>query len=162
MADIFFSYSSADRERVRLIHDALEAQGFEVFWDQKVPPGVDWDTWIRQNLARSKCAIVFWSGASVASNNIRHEAAIAKEQGKLIPVLLEPLTVGQFPMGLYTIQAVNLADWNGDLGHEDWRKLSREVKAKLYQPALRIMHWPNRTLITRRGPEWVSFRAGWY
>jgi hypothetical protein len=37
MTDIFFSYSSADRERVRPIRDALVAQGFEVFWDQ-VPP----------------------------------------------------------------------------------------------------------------------------
>ena len=32
MTDIFFSYSSADRERVRPIRDALAAQGFEVFW----------------------------------------------------------------------------------------------------------------------------------
>src|SRR5215207_4619715 len=32
----------------------------------------------------------------------------------------------------------------------------------LYQPALRIMHWPNRTPITGSGPDWVSLRAGWY
>ncbi len=31
-----------------------------------------------------------------------------------------------------------------------------------FQPALRIMHWPNRTPITGSGPEWVSLRAGWY
>jgi hypothetical protein len=61
VTDIFFSYSSADRERVRPVRDALVAQGFEVFWDQQVPAGVDWDTWIRQHLAKSKCAMVFWS-----------------------------------------------------------------------------------------------------
>jgi hypothetical protein len=131
VADIFFSYSSADRERVRPIHDALEAQGFEVFWDQEVPPCVDWDTWIRQNLAKSKCAVVFWSATSIVSHNVRHEAVIANEQRKLVPVLLESLTADQFPMGLYTTQAVNLADWNGDIEHQGWSHFSREITTKL-------------------------------
>src|SRR5262249_45548758 len=131
MTDIFFSYSSVDRERVRPIHDALVAQGFQVFWDQQVPAGVDWDTWIRQHLANCKCAMVFWSSASIASRNVRHEATIADQEGKLIPVLLEPLNARQFPMGLYAQQAANLVDWNGDLNHEEWDKLRREFEAKL-------------------------------
>jgi hypothetical protein len=76
--------------------DALAAQGFEVFWDQEVPTGLDWDSWIRQHLAKCKCAMAFWSAASVASDNVRHEAMVAKQQGKLISVLLEPLTIQQF------------------------------------------------------------------
>jgi chromosome segregation ATPase len=131
VTDIFFSYSSADRERVRPIRDALVAQGFEVFWDQEVPSGLDWDSWIRQHLAKCKCAMAFWSAASVASDNVRHEAVVAKQQGKLISVLLETLTAQQFPMGLYAQQAANLADWNGDPNHKEWRKLRREYEAKL-------------------------------
>ncbi|HEY7005674.1 MAG TPA: TIR domain-containing protein [Sphingomicrobium sp.] len=131
MTDIFFSYSSVDRERVRPIRDALVAQGFEVFWDQEVPTGLDWDSWIRQHLTRSKCAMAFWSAASIASDNVRHEAVVAKQQGKLISVLLEPLTALQFPMGLYAQQAANLADWNGDPNHDEWRKFRREYEAKL-------------------------------
>jgi TIR domain/PAN domain len=131
VTDIFFSYSSADRERVRPVRDALVAQGFEVFWDQEVPTGLDWDTWIRQHLAKCKCAMAFWSAASVASDNVRHEAMVAKQQGKLISVLLEPLTIQQFPMGLYAQQAANLAGWDGDTNHSEWRKLQREYEAKL-------------------------------
>jgi TIR domain-containing protein len=131
VTDIFFSYSSADRERVRPIRDALAAQGFEVFWDQEVPTGLDWDSWIRQHLAKCKCAMAFWSAASVASDNVRHEAVVAKQQGKLISVLLESLTAQQFPMGLYAQQAANLADWNGDPNHNEWRKFRREYEAKL-------------------------------
>jgi hypothetical protein len=131
VTDIFFSYSSADRERVRPVRDALVAQGFEVFWDQEVPTGLDWDSWIRQHLAKCKCAMAFWSAASVASDNVRHEAVVAKQQGKLISVLLENLTAQQFPMGLYAQQAANLADWNGDPNHKEWRKLRREYEAKL-------------------------------
>jgi hypothetical protein len=131
VTDIFFSYSSADRERVRPIRDALVAQGFEVFWDQQVPPGMDWDTWIRQHLTKSKCAMAFWSATSVSSDNVRHEAMVAKQQGKLISVLLEPLTAEQFPMGLYAQQAANLSGWNGDHSHDEWRKFRREFEAKL-------------------------------
>jgi hypothetical protein len=131
MTDIFFSYSSTDRERVRLIRDALAAQGFEVFWDQQVPAGEDWDSWIRQQLANSKCAMVFWSATSVRSRNVRHEATVASQQDKLITVLLEPLMAQQFPMGLYTQQAVNLSEWDCDVGHDEWRKLQREFEAKL-------------------------------
>ena len=131
MTDVFFSYSSADRERVRPIHDALVADGFEVFWDQQVPTGMDWDSWIRQHLARSKCVMAFWSATSVSSDNVRHEATVAKQQGKLISVLLEPLAAEQFPMGLYAQQAANLSDWNGDPGHDRWRKFRREFEAKL-------------------------------
>src|SRR5262245_25976562 len=75
--------------------------------------------------------MAFWSAASVASDNVRHEAVVAKQQGKLISVLLESLTAQQFPMGLYAQQAANLADWNGDPNHKEWRKLRREYEAKL-------------------------------
>jgi hypothetical protein len=131
MTDIFFSYRSNDRERVRHVRDAFAALGFEVFWDQQVPAGVDWDAWIRRHLAQAKCAIVFWSATSVTSDNVRHEATVAKQQNKLIPVILEQLTIEQFPIGLYAQQAANLIDWNGDFDAPEWRKLRREVEAKL-------------------------------
>ena len=73
MTDIF-SYSSTDRERVRPIRDALVAQGFELFWDQQVPDGKD--SWIRQHLTKSKCAMAFWSATRVSSDNVRHEVAV--------------------------------------------------------------------------------------
>src|ERR1043166_2142220 len=131
MIDIFFSYKSDDRERVRPVRDAFAALGFDVFWDQQVPAGVDWDSWIRRHLAESKCAIVFWSSASAASDNVRHEATVAKQQGKLVAALLEPLTAAQFPMGMYSQQAANLVDWRGDLNDAAWGNLRREVESKL-------------------------------
>jgi hypothetical protein len=91
VADIFFSYSSHDRERVRQVRDALADNGFDVFWDQQTSAGMDWDTWIRRELGKSKCAVVFWSATSAASDNVRHEATVAKQQGKLISVFIDPL-----------------------------------------------------------------------
>ena len=128
MTDVFFSYSSKDRERVRPIRDALVAEGFDVFWDQEVPPGRNWDEWIRQHLDTARCAIVFWSGHSVKSDNVMHEATVAKNFGKLIPVLLDPIEANQFPMGHYTTQALVIAPEG--IAPATLQRLSAEVEAK--------------------------------
>ena len=75
--------------------------------------------------------MAFWSATSVVSDNVRHEATVAKQQGKLTSVLLEPLAAEQFPLGLYAQQAANLSGWGGDYGHDEWRKFRREFEAKL-------------------------------
>ena len=131
MTDIFFSYSSKDRERVRPMHEALEKMGFDIFWDQQVPAGTDWDNWIKDHLKRCRAAIVFWSSNAVASNNVRQEATIASNEGKLVQVMFEPLRPEQFPMGLYSAQAMNLAEWTGDTTDQKWFLLLRELEVKV-------------------------------
>jgi hypothetical protein len=131
VADIFFSYSRRDRERVGLVRNALAEMGFEVFWDQETPSGSDWDTWIRGELAKSKCAVVFWSATSIVSDNVRHEAVVAKEQMKLISVFLDQLPARDLPMGFYSQQAADLSKWDGDQEDAEWRKFRGEFEAKL-------------------------------
>ena len=131
MSDIFLSYSSKDRDRVAPIRESLTALGYDVFWDQQVPAGIDWDTWIRGELSKSRCALVVWSEASVASPNVRHEATVAEASRKLIPALIDPLTASQFPMGLYSVQAANLVGWSGHDDNAEWRKLLREVELRI-------------------------------
>lgn len=131
MSDVFFSYSNKDREIVRPVREQLSELGFDVFWDQVVPPGQDWDTWIRGELGRARCAVVFWSKTSVASRNVRHEASIASEQGKLIPALLEAISSSDFPLGHHTVQAARLFERKGG-GHErEWSKLCEQIEAKV-------------------------------
>lgn len=117
MADIFLSYASADRERVRPLHAALVARGFGVFWDIETPPGANWDQWIRGKIEHAKVVVVFWTQTSAKSVNVQHEAAIAREDGKLVPVQLEAMRAVDFPMGFYTTQALKLDDWSGAETH---------------------------------------------
>ena len=140
MTDIFFSYSSKDRARAQPVRDALANRGFVVFWDQEVPAGTDWDTWIRRHLTDAKCVIVLWSKHSILSDNVRHEAVIAREQTKLVPVLLDEIRADQFPMGQHAVQAANLSSWDGDLNAAEWAKLLNQVESKL------TPEWIRRTL----------------
>lgn len=134
MIDVFLSYSSADIGRANKLVGALESAGLTVFWDQATPPGVDWDTWIRAKLSDSRSVVVLWSKTSVASANVRHEAIIARDQGKLIPVLLEAVDPKDFPMGLYLVQGLKLSDWNGETTSEAFHRLLEHLGTKQALP----------------------------
>ena len=130
LTDIFFSYSSKDRDRVEAAHKALTERGFDVFWDLQVPAGIDWDRWIHARLDQSRCVIVFWTANSAASDNVRHEVAIARKQGKLFQVLLDPLDEHDLPMGTLADQAVKLMNWRGNATDPEWAKLIVAVEEK--------------------------------
>ena len=108
MPDVFISYSSKDRAVAERVRDALGEAGYDVFWDQQIPAGTDWDSWIRERLTHSRLAIVLWSKASVASPNVRHEAIIARDSGGLLPLLVDELAPSDFPMGLLMVQALKI------------------------------------------------------
>jgi hypothetical protein len=142
VTDVFLSYSSKDRggtnddgtprpDRVTPIVELLEAQGFEVFWDQDVPTGVNWNKWIKDKLTAAKCAVALWSEHSVESDPVAHEATIAHKQGKLISVLIDQLEAEHVPMGLYTHQAVKLVGWSGEDDDENWQKILGAIEAKI-------------------------------
>ncbi len=130
MPDIFLSYSSKDREVAERIQAGLAEEGYDVFWDQATPPGIDWDTWIRNQLKQARCVIVLWSRDSVASPNVRHEAMIGRDTAKLLPVLVEELTPDDFPMGLFFVQALNVGRTKKSLT-ASWPKLLEEVRARV-------------------------------
>ncbi|HEV7690925.1 MAG TPA: toll/interleukin-1 receptor domain-containing protein [Hyphomonadaceae bacterium] len=130
MADVFLSYSSKDRAAAERVQQVLERAGIDVFWDQETPAGADWDTWIRDKLANAKAAVVLWSKESVKSPNVRHEAVVARDAGKLVPVMIDTLAPSDFPMGLYLVQGVQLQDWrNSNSG--GMARLISEVEARL-------------------------------
>jgi hypothetical protein len=68
LTDIFFSYSSKDRDRVETAHKALTERGFDVFWDLQVPAGIDWERWIKAQLDQLRSVIVFRIGNPDASS----------------------------------------------------------------------------------------------
>ena len=124
MADVFVSYAREDSARAGQIARALEAQGLDVFWDTEIPPGQTWSDFIEAKLAVCKVAVVLWSTHSVTSQAVREEARIGRDKGKLIPALIESVSV---PLGFGEVQAANLTAWNGDPNAPEWRRLVEAV-----------------------------------
>ena len=65
MADIFLSYKREDRDKVKLIVEALQAKGWTVWWDTRIGAGESWDQVIEAQLKAAKCVLVVWSKRSV-------------------------------------------------------------------------------------------------
>ena len=94
MADIFLSYASSDRERARVLAEALGERGLKVWWDRTIPPGRVFDEVIQEALQTAKCIVVLWSAESVKSNWVKTEAGEGLAQGKLVPALIEAVASG--------------------------------------------------------------------
>lgn len=111
MADVFLSYKREDAARVRKLVAALRQCGLDVWWDQDIPPTAPWEATIEKALSEAKAVIVCWSPTSVASENVRSEARVAREDGRLIQVFVKASTP---PLFFGERQGVNLTKWRGN------------------------------------------------
>ena len=59
--DIFVSYSSNDRERVRALVEVLDAEGWSVWWDRAIKPGGSFEETIDQVISEFRCVMVCWT-----------------------------------------------------------------------------------------------------
>jgi len=126
MADIFISYASEDRERAKTLAQALEGEGWSVWWDRLIPFGKPFDEVIQENLHAARCVIVLWTHDSVASKWVRSEAAAAEERHTLVPVILDEDV--QLPLAFKLLQCANLHDWEPGSDSAEYDKLLAQVR----------------------------------
>ncbi len=128
MAEIFISYASEDRNRVRPLAEALQERGFSVWWDRSLAAGHDYTAEIERELNAAKAVIVVWTQSSAASTFVRDEAGRARDEGRLVPVLLDAV---QIPLGFGAFQAEDFTRWNGGANAPQMQILEEALKAKL-------------------------------
>ena len=128
-SDVFLSYARQDLPRVRPLVAALEGAGLTVFYDRRVPAGMEWREFIGNALAGARCALVVWTCDSVKSQWVLREAGEAQRRGMpIIPVLLDAV---EPPFGFADIQASDLS--SGDAAAHDAAldQLVQDIKAQL-------------------------------
>lgn len=128
MADIFISYASEDRNRVRPLAEALQSRGFNIWWDRSLAAGQDYASIIERELNAAKAVIVVWTAGSAASTFVRDEAGRARDEGRLVPVMLDAV---QIPLGFGAFQAEDFTRWNGGAGAPQMQLLEEVLRAKL-------------------------------
>lgn len=113
MADIFVSYKAEDRRRIKPLVEALQGEGFSVWWDEQIGGGAAWRQTIEDELNAAKCVIVVWSKRSVGPEGtfVQDEATRAQQRHVYIPVLIDKV---HLPLGFGETQALPLTAWHGN------------------------------------------------
>ena len=128
MADIFIGYASRNRETIEMLADAIEAAGYTVWWDRQITGGAEFSKDIERELNAARAVIIVWSDASRGSPWVLDEAAVARDQGKLVPISLDTEPP---PMGFRQYQAVDFSLWDKSANGAAFVSLVRAVEARL-------------------------------
>jgi serine/threonine-protein kinase len=113
MSDVFISYKAEDRRRVQPLVQALQSDGYSVWWDQHISAGDEWRQTIERQLDAARCVIVAWSNHSVGPEGqfVRDEATRAQQRRVYVPVTIDRVRI---PLGFGESHATSLRGWRGD------------------------------------------------
>ncbi len=128
MSDIFISYARKDIAVAEKLVQQLQAQGWSVFWDRKIPVGRNWDEVLERELPAASAVVVLWSAASRGSDYVREEAGYGKTKKILFPAVIEQMAL---PFGFSRVQAANLIDWNGSQEHAGLTEIVASLRQHL-------------------------------
>ena len=128
MADLFLSYSRADRSRAAAVAAALEGGGRSLWWDRQLGAGQDYATVIEREIAAAKCVVVGWSATARQSLWVRAEANEALDQGKLVQLNFDG---AKPPLPFTMLHFTDLAGWTGSPNAAPWPEVEAQVAAEL-------------------------------
>jgi TolB-like protein/tetratricopeptide (TPR) repeat protein len=126
LADLFVSYKREDAAKVGKLVAALRGAGLNVWWDADIPASAPWETTIEAALREANAVIVCWSPASVASENVRSEARVAREDGRLIQAFVKPCLP---PLFFGERQGIDLTKWRGNPDDPRIAKIAEAARA---------------------------------
>jgi TIR domain len=132
MSDIFISYKREEQATARKLANALETQGWSVWWDPKLRAGELFNDVIEKALKESKCVVVMWSKRSVESQYVKHEANYALKRNKLVPIMIEEV---ELPFRFEDLHTLSLLDWDGSKDISEFRRLVEDIAAIVGPPA---------------------------
>jgi TolB-like protein len=169
MASLFLSYDHEDIARAAPIASALEKAGHSVWWDRHIHGGAEYQSEIESAVQQADAVVVLWSGKSIKSAWVRDEAAEGRDQGKLVPVLLEAVKP---PMGFRQYQTIDLSDRRRASEVAQFNELLRAVsKISAVAPSAQLSRSPSvskhridrRTILAAGGAATAAIIAvgGW-
>ena len=110
MASVFLSYVHEDIERARALAGHFERAGHTVWWDRHIRGGRSFSDEIEAALAAADKVVVLWSERSIHSAWVRDEAAVGRDSGRLVPIMVDR---SKPPLGFRQFQTIDLSSWKG-------------------------------------------------
>lgn len=137
MQNVFISYShvSPDQDLASQLAGALEANGVTVFLDTKIRIGEDWVEQIERQLRSSQYFIVLLSAASIESDMVRREIALAYKLRKakqlaIFPVRMDVTRELPYDIGAY-LDTIQHVVWNSG---ESFDPICRRILHAIVDP----------------------------
>jgi TolB-like protein/Tfp pilus assembly protein PilF len=153
VTDLFLSYKAEDRPRVASLVQALETDGLSVWWDANIGGGDEWRDTILRHLEAARAVIVVWSRRSIGPHGqfVRDEATRALKRRTYLPVRIDKVDP---PLGFGEMQALDLANWNGDRTDKRYQALLGTLRkrfgikaARAERPEYRQSGMSRRTVV---------------
>jgi hypothetical protein len=157
MGQIFISYSSADGEFAGRLADAFAEQGWSVWWDKQIPPGMDYAQVIESAVNAAQCIVVLWSRQSIGSRWVHTEAAAGADRNVVITTIIDETPNEDLPFEFRRLQAVRLGDWRAGRPHEGFERVVARIRSILNEP-------PGPVELPVRRParvSWLEALTGW-
>ena len=134
MSQIFISYANEDTDFARRLAGAFEGQGWTVWWDKQIPPGMDYAQVIEAAVTAAQCVVVLWSRHSIGSRWVHTEAAAGADRNIVATVIIDDTPGERIPFEFRRLQAVNLKDWHPGVPHAGFDLLANRVRSMLNEP----------------------------
>jgi len=128
--DVFISYKAEDRKRLVPLVEALEAEGFSLWWDQHIGGGTNWREEIETHLDAARVVLVVWSKLTIGPEGrfVRDEAGQAQEAGHYLPITIDNVRP---PLGFREVQALDLSSWWGKRDDPRFKVLADTIRHRL-------------------------------
>lgn len=104
----------------------IASEGYQVWWDADLPPHMSYGDVITAKIGAAKAAVVVWSETAAASEWVRAEADVARNQKKLIQTAIDDIIP---PLPFNQIQCAMIGDWAGEANHPGWSKVRESLVA---------------------------------
>ena len=134
VSQIFISYANEDTEFARKLAMAFETQGWSVWWDKQIPPGMDYAQVIEKAVTEASCIVVLWSRHSIGSRWVHTEAAVGADRHIVATVIIDDTPGDEIPFEFRRLQAVDLNDWQPGEPHANFDLLANRVRSILNEP----------------------------
>lgn len=140
MADVFISYKSRMRPRVREIARALEELGLTVWFDAELEAGRSFAAVINAELGKARCIVVCWTADAFAPEDgsevswVEAEASIARDRKVIVPIMLERTPL-KAPWNMFHTE--RMMDWPaGAHDFPAWQSMLEAIGRNLGRPGL--------------------------
>jgi TIR domain-containing protein len=112
--NLFLSYTSSDRDKIRDLQAGLHSLGYSVWLDQELSGGQPWWDHILLRLRESEAVVVAVSPALTLSEACKREVNYAQRLSKpVLPVMVDTVRVDMLPPWLAALQIVDFRTPDG-------------------------------------------------